>query len=144
MTESKTSSQPKPKANPAAERDAIVFSHPSEAELAHVLDFFGIAWRYEPTTFPISWDEQGNLKEAFTPDFYLVEQELYVELTTLRAKLMKVKHRKIKRMHELYPDINIRLWSRSDFTGFMRRFGLNGREPELVGKEAVKDRMVER
>ena len=118
-------------------RTAIIFSHPSEVELAQVLDFFGIAWRYEPTTFPIAWDEQGNLKEAFTPDFYLVDQELYVELTTLRAKLMRVKHRKIKRMAELYPDINVRLWSRSDFMGFMRRFGLNGRELELVGKEAV-------
>ncbi|MHB9032074.1 MAG: PDDEXK family nuclease [Anaerolineae bacterium] len=137
MTESKTSSQPKPRNNPVVERSAIVFSHPSEAEFAKVLDFFGIEWRYEPTTFPIYWDEQGNLLEAFTPDFYLIEQDLYIELTTLRAKLMKVKHRKIKRMHELYPEIHIRLWSRADFMGFMQRFGLTGREPELVGKDAL-------
>jgi hypothetical protein len=137
MTEITPGFQPKPRGNPAVERTAVVFSHPSEAELARVLDFFGIAWRYEPITFPIAWDEQGNLKEAFTPDFYLVEQELYVELTTLRAKLMKVKHRKLKRMHDLYPEIDIRLWSRSDFTRFLQRFAIHDREPELVGKEAV-------
>jgi hypothetical protein len=137
MTESKISSQPKPTANPVVERAAIVFSHPSEVELANVLDFFNITWRYEPTTFPIAWDGKGNLKEAFTPDFYLVDQDLYVELTTLRARLMRIKHHKLKRMAELYPDINIRLWSRSDFMGFMQRFGLKDREPQLVGKEAL-------
>ena len=137
MTESSNSSQPKPRVNPAVARSAIVFSHPSEVEFAKVLDFFAIEWRYEPKTFPIYWDDKGNLLEAFTPDFYLIEQDLYIELTTLRAKLMKVKHRKIKRMHELYPDVHIRLWSRADFIGFMQRFGLTGREPELVGKAAV-------
>lgn len=137
MTESKPSPRPQPRQNPVVERSDIVFSHPSEAEFASVLDFFGIEWAYEPVTFPIYWDDEGNLTEAFTPDFYLVEQDLYVELTTLRAKLMKVKHRKIKRMHELYPDINIRLWSRSDFIGFMQRFGLADRAPELVGKDAL-------
>ena len=120
-----------------------MFSHPSEAEFASVLDFFGIEWRYEPTTFPIYWDEQGNLLEAFSPDFYLIEQDLYIELTTLRTKLMKVKHRKIKRMHELYPEINIRLWSRADFLGFMQRFGLTGREPELIGKDAIDKKQDE-
>jgi len=137
MTDSQANNRPRPRTNPAVERSAIAFSHPSEAEFARILDFFGIEWRYEPTTFPIYWDEQGNLLEAFTPDFYLIEQDLYIELTTLRAKLMKVKHRKIKRMRELYPEVNIRLWSRADFVGFMHRFGLTGREPELIGKDAV-------
>ncbi|NLV73482.1 MAG: hypothetical protein GXY52_02185 [Chloroflexi bacterium] len=136
-TDASSDNRPKPIRNPAVPREAISFSHPSEAEFAQVLDFFGVAWRYEPTTFPIYWDEQGNLLEAFSPDFYLVEQDLYVELTTLRAKLMKVKHRKIRRMRELYPEINIRLWDRADYMGFMQRFGLSGHEASLVGKSAL-------
>ena len=106
----------RPRANPPIARQDIAFSHPSEEELARVLDFYGIDWRYEPVTFPLDWDAKGNILEAFSPDFYLVEEDLYVELTTLRPKLMRFKHRKIRRLQELYPEINVRLWNRSDFT----------------------------
>jgi hypothetical protein len=129
---------PRPIANPSRKREELVFPHPSEAEFARVLDFFGIEWRYEPMTFPLKWDEQGHILEAFSPDFYLVQQDLYVELTTLRAKLMRLKHQKIKLIKELYPDVNVKLWSRRDFDRFLERFGLEERRQELVGKEAVR------
>jgi len=119
-------------------RADICFSHPSEAEFARILDFFGIEWRYEPTTFPLCWDEDGNVTEAFSPDFLLVEQDLYVELTTLRPSLMRDKHRKIRRLRELYPEINARLWNRKDYIRFLERFGLDGHRQDLVGKEAVE------
>jgi len=115
-----------------------VFSHPSEEEFARILDFYGITWRYEPVTFPLDWDAQGNVLEAFSPDFYLVQEDLYVELTTLRQSLMRIKHRKIRRLKELYPEVNIRLWDRRDFLRFLERFGETGREQELIGKEAVR------
>lgn len=118
-------------------RQEISFSHPSEEEFACILDFYGIEWRYEPTTFPLEWDEEGNVLEAFSPDFYLVQQDLYVELTTLRQKLMRFKHRKIRRLRELYPDINIRLWNRKDYERFLERFGIDGRRQHLVGQEAL-------
>jgi len=130
-------SQPLPVVNPIVPRNEIVFSHPSERELAHVLDFYGIEWRYEPVTFPLRWDEEGNLLEAFSPDFYLVEQDLYVELTTLRSKLMRIKRRKIKRIQELYPEINIRMWTRKDFERLLERFGMQDRQASLVGKDAL-------
>ena len=126
-----------PVANPVVPRNEISFSHPSEAELAHVLDFYGIEWRYEPMTFPLAWDEHGNVIEAFSPDFYLVQQDLYVELTTLRQKLMRFKHRKIRRLKELYPEINIRLWNRKDFEHFLERFGIDARSRHLLGQEAL-------
>jgi hypothetical protein len=126
-----------PIANPPVARQDIVFSHPSEQEFARVLDFYGIEWRYEPTTFPLEWDAQGNVSVAFAPDFYLVQQDLYVELTTLRAKLMRFKHRKVRRLQDLYPDVHIRLWSRADFLRFLERLGMSERSSELVGKEAV-------
>lgn len=129
--------RPHPIENPIVDRRSIVFYHPSEKEFAHILDYYGIEWRYEPTTFPLMWDEKGNILEAFSPDFYLIEQDLYVELTTLRAKLMRLKHRKIRRLKELYPEINVRLWSRRDFVRFLERFGMQNRESALIGKEAI-------
>jgi len=135
---SDVSGPPRPIANAVASREGISFSHPSEREFARVLDFYGIAWRYEPVTFPLLWDAQGNVLEAFTPDFYLVQEDLYVELTTLRQSLMRIKHRKIRRLKELYPEVNIKLWDRRDFLRFLERFGEVGREQELIGKEAMK------
>ena len=136
MTEDKV--RPRPVQNPTVAREDIVWSHPSEKEFAHVLDYFGIEWRYEPTTFPLRWDKEGNLLEGFSPDFYLVEQELYVELTTLRPRLMRDKHRKVRRLRELYPEVNVRLWDRQDFIRFLERFGLESHRQDLVGKEALE------
>jgi len=136
VTEDKV--RPRPLQNPTVAREDIVWSHPSEKEFAHVLDYFGIEWRYEPTTFPLRWDKEGNLLEGFSPDFYLVEQELYVELTTLRPRLMRDKHRKVRRLRELYPEVSVRLWDRRDFVRFLERFGLESHRQDLVGKEALE------
>jgi len=127
---------PRPIHHPPVDRESIVFSHPSEEELANVLDFFGIEWRYEPTTFPLKWDDDGRVLEAFSPDFYLVQEDLYVELTTLRQKLMRFKHRKIRELTALYPEVNIRLWNRKDFERFLERFGIEERASDLIGQQA--------
>jgi len=128
----------RPVHHPAAPHDEIDFPHPSEKEFAHVLDFFGIEWQYEPATFPLRWDENGDLIEAFSPDFYLVKQDVYVELTTLRPTLMREKHRKVRLLKEIYPEINIRLWGRKDFERFLEHLGLESHRHDLVGKEALK------
>ena len=47
------------------------FVHPSEQIFANLLDYYRIAWDYEPRSFPIQWDKNGKVLEAFTPDFYL-------------------------------------------------------------------------
>jgi hypothetical protein len=60
------------------------FAHQSEAELARILDFYGVAWRYEPDVFPISWNADGAVVESFAPDFYLPEIDIYLELTLSR------------------------------------------------------------
>lgn len=130
--------KPRPIENPPLARAKIVFSHPSEEEFARILDFYGIAWLYEPVTFPLKWDEQGHVLEAFTPDFYLIQEDLYVELTTLRQSLMRIKNRKIRRLKELYPEVNIKLWDRADFMRFLERFGETARKQELIGKEAMR------
>jgi hypothetical protein len=115
----------------------VTFPHPSEKEFARILDFYQIPWQYEPRTFPLEWDERGNVKEAFSPDFYLPDQDLYVELTTLRAGLMNRKHRKLRRLKELYPDVQIKLVSRRDFANLLFKYGLDDEQDRLVGQSAI-------
>jgi hypoxanthine phosphoribosyltransferase len=120
------------------ERREIRFAHPSEEEFSHILDFYKIEWSYEPRTFPLAWDEGGNVTEALTPDFYLPQQGLYVEITTLRQELVTKKNQKLRRLRELYPDIDIKLFYRRDFGRLLDKYGLSGERGELIGQEALK------
>lgn len=101
------------------------FSHPVEVEFARILDFYGIPWDYEPRTFVLGRDAQGNITEAFAPDFFLPEQDLYVELTTMQAHQVRHKNRKLKRLRELYPEVNIKLFKRGDIRALLHRFGVD-------------------
>ncbi len=112
------------------------FSHPAEETFARILDYYGITWEYEPRTFPLQWDEGGKVTEAFTPDFYLPEQELFVELTTLRPQLTTIKNRKLKRMQELYPEISIKLFKRKDIRDLMVKYGLDVEAKGITGTRA--------
>ncbi len=110
--------------------------HPAEVVFARILDFYGIAWQYEPRTFPLEWDEQKRVTLAFTPDFYLPDQDLYIELTTLRPRLSTLKNRKMRRMAELYPDVHIKLLKRREMRDLMIKFGLYDEAEKLLGTEA--------
>jgi cytidylate kinase len=103
------------------------FAHPSELVFARLLDFYGIRWQYEPRTFPLRYDAAGNIVEAFSPDFYLPDSDLYVELTTMKQSLVTKKNRKVRRLKELYPDIKIRLLYQKDFEDLI--FKYTAREP---------------
>jgi len=106
---------------PLAEID---FAHASERMAAQILDYYRIAWQYEPTSFPIEWDGAGNAISYFTPDFYLVDFDTYIELTTMSQKLVTKKNRKVRRLKELYPDVNIRIFYQKDFRHLLARFGV--------------------
>jgi hypoxanthine phosphoribosyltransferase len=99
------------------------FAHDSEAELARVLDFYQVSWRYEPDVFPISWSPAGAVIESFAPDFYLPELELYVELTTLRQTLVRKKNRKMRLLRQLYPEVRVKLLYARDFRALMVKYG---------------------
>jgi len=120
------------------------FSHPSEAEFASLLDYYGIPWQYEPHTFVLVEDDAGNPTEAFSPDFYLPEQDLYVETTTLRQKLITKKNRKIRRLRERYPDINIKLFTRKDFRTLLAGWGMIERHDEVIGQAALDNESDQR
>src|SRR5438874_6588318 len=86
----------------------VEFAHPSEQEFARFLDYYRIRWMYEPVSFPIAW-EGTRVAEMFTPDFYLPEHDLYIELTTMKQSLVTPKNRKLRMVRELYPELNVRL-----------------------------------
>lgn len=119
-----------------AKQSSQVFAHPIEESFAQILDYYGIEWQYEPRTFPLEWDDQGNVRLAFAPDFYLPQQDLYVELTTLRPQLVTIKNRKIRRMRELYPQINIKLFKRNDLRTLMVKYGLDSEAEKINGTDA--------
>lgn len=98
------------------------FAHPAEAQLAQVFSFFGIRWAYEPTTFALAWHANGEPSEMFTPDFYLPEHRLYVELTTMRQRLVTRKNRKARLLAEMYPNARIKLVYRRDFLRLVQTF----------------------
>ena len=111
------------------------FAHASEAELARILDYYGVAWEYEPRTFPILWNTEGKVVESFSPDFFLPELELYVELTTLKQSLVRRKNRKLRRLRELYPDIRVKLFYGKDFRALMLKYGRFDLAASLTGLE---------
>lgn len=100
------------------------FAHASEEMFANLLDFYRIAWEYEPRSFPIQTGPDGSVSEAFTPDFYLPEFDLYVELTTMKQSLVTKKNRKVRLLKELYPHLNVQIFYQKDFENLIFKYGL--------------------
>ena len=100
------------------------FANESELATAKVLDYYGVPWNYEPTTFVLERDPDGRVVEAFTPDFHLPEQDLYVEITVMKQSLVTRKNRKLRKLKRLYPEVRIKLFYERDFERLAARFGL--------------------
>jgi hypoxanthine phosphoribosyltransferase len=103
------------------------FAHDSEAEFARILTFYGITWDYEPRSFTLREGPDGQLLEAFTPDFYLPDYDQYIELTTIRQSLATYKNRKLRLMRERYPEVSVKLLNRRDLFALLAKFGIDPR-----------------
>jgi len=103
------------------------FVHPSEEIFARLLDFYRIEWQYEPRSFPLQWDKDGHVVEAFTPDFYLPAFDLYVELTTMKQTLVTKKNRKVRLLRTIYPHVNIQVFYQKDIQDLIFKYGLADR-----------------
>src|SRR5205085_290367 len=101
------------------------FANRAELECAKVLDFYGVPWDYEPRTFVLDRDEGGRVVEAFTPDFYLPEQDLYVEVTVMKQSPVTRKNRKLRKFRERYPGVRIKLFYKRDIERLAQRFRLD-------------------
>ena len=104
--------------------DTLRFAHASERQFAKLLDFYEIGWEYEPTSFDIEWDDEGSVTQRFTPDFYLPEFDLYIEITTLNQKLVTKKNRKVRRLRERYPEIRCKIFYQRDYLSLVTKYDL--------------------
>jgi len=100
------------------------FGHPTEEIFARLLDFYRIEWQYEPRSFPLQWDKDGHVMEAFTPDFFLPAFDLYVELTTMKQALVTKKNRKIRLLRTIYPHVNIQVFYQKDIQDLIVKYEL--------------------
>ena len=118
--------------------ELVRFAHNSERQFAKLLDFYGIAWEYEPRTFTLEYDRDGRPAQAFSPDFYLPAYDLYIEITTLNQRLVTKKNRKARRLTEMYPDVSIRVLYQRDYLHLLVKYGL---EPpsQLVDESTPAD-----
>jgi hypoxanthine phosphoribosyltransferase len=101
------------------------FASAAELECAKVLDYYQVPWEYEPRTFVLEEDADGRVTEAFTPDFYLPDQDLYVEITVMKQSLVTRKNRKLRKLRNRYPDVKIKLFYRRDLERLAQHFHLD-------------------
>ena len=104
--------------------DTPRFVNEAELEYAKILDYYGLPWLYEPHTFVLEQDEDGRVTEAFTPDFYLPDQDLYLEVTVMKQSLVTRKNRKLRKLRQRYPDVRIKLFYERDFARITEHYGL--------------------
>jgi hypothetical protein len=83
-----------------------------------------VPWQYEPTTFVLEEDDDGRIVEAFKPDFYLPEQDLYVEVTVMKQSLVTRKNRKLRKLRERYPEVRVKLFYKRDIERLAERYRL--------------------
>ena len=89
--------------------------------------------------------------ELFTPDFYLEDLDLWLELTTLKQNLVTEKNRKLRLLRKLYPEINIKLLYKRDYHRILARYGFGPLardeapriEHVLFSTNQVRDRVAE-
>ncbi len=104
----------------------VRFAHESELRFARILDFYGVPWEYEPVEFALAWDEAGRPSAGFRPDFWLPDQKLFVELTTLSQRLVTKKNGKVRRLAALYPDVRVTLLHQRDTLALLATYGVAG------------------
>jgi hypothetical protein len=100
------------------------FANQAELACARVFDYYGIPWEYEPTTFVLERDATGRVTQAFTPDFYLPDQDLYIEVTVMKQSLVTRKNRKLRKLREQYPDVRVKLFYKRDIARLAERYRL--------------------
>ena len=105
---------------------SVNFVNRGEEEFARLFDYYNLRWEYEPHSFAVEWDADGKPTKYFTPDFYLPDYDLYVEVTTMKQRLITKKHRKIRLLKHYYPHVNVKLLNLNDFKKLMLKYGVAG------------------
>jgi hypothetical protein len=100
------------------------FANRTELECAKILDYYGIRWDYEPRTFVLERGVTGRVVRAFTPDFYLPEHQLFIEVTAMKQSHVTRKNRKVRELRKLYPHVRVKVFYRRDIERLAQRYDL--------------------
>lgn len=95
-------------------------------------------WEYEPRSFPIGF-EDGEPTKFFRPDFYLPEDDMSIEITTMNQKLVTKKNKKIKLLRKYHPDIRCKILYQRDYLHLVVKYGLE--EPDHLEEVTAPTRM---
>jgi len=60
----------------------------------------------------------------FTPDFYLPDEDLFIEITTMSQKLVTKKNRKVRLLREHHPDIRCKIFYQRDYLHLLIKYGI--------------------
>lgn len=104
-----------------------------------MLDFYGLPWEYEPRSFPIAWDGEGRPSHQFTPDFYLPEDSLYIEITTMSQKLVTKKNAKVRLLRSLYPEVQCKIFYQRDYLHLVEKYGLEDPDHLPVRRRPIRN-----
>ena len=77
----------------------IYFYSRWEANFVRLLNFLDITWEYQPKTFNL-------MTQNYTPDFYLPQYDLYVEIKNFLSDYSAVRDQKFR---QLYPHLKLLL-----------------------------------
>lgn len=95
-------------------------------------------WEYEPRSFPIEF-EDGVPVKYFTPDFYMPDDDLFIEITTMNQKLVTKKNKKVKLLKQYHPDVKCKIFYQRDYLHLVVKYGLE--EPDHLDEPAAPARM---
>lgn len=110
--------------------EGVAFAHNAERQLARLFDFYAVTWAYEPHTFVLERADDGRATSAFTPDFWLPDHDRYLEVTTLDQRLVTRKNRKLRRLRELHPGLDVALIYQRDYRHLLAKYGLEPPEQD--------------
>jgi hypoxanthine phosphoribosyltransferase len=117
----------------------VEFAHNSERQFALLLDFYDVEWQYEPDSFPIEFDDNGEPTKFFAPDFYLPEEDCYIEITTMNQKLVTRKNAKLRKLAEHHPEVECKILYLRDYLHLVLKYGLD--DPEHLDEGAPPTRI---
>ena len=100
------------------------FAHPAEETCARLFERYGLTWRHEPVCFILSRHVDGTIEEAFTPDFFLPELDLFIEITAMDRRYASRKRRKVRRLRALVPALAIVLLEADDLERLLSLHGI--------------------
>jgi len=90
----------------------IYFYSRWEANIARLFNYSGIKWTYQQKTFDLG-------SQNYTPDFYLPDGDIYIEVKNFLWRYSKTRDRKFRK---IYPGIKLTLLLKKDYLELEKKY----------------------